>query len=165
MYCISTTKGIFKEQTGFYQELFSAKGSSALDHSRYCQYLSNLPKLSETQKETLESEIEFQEIDFIITKSKDNKGPGPDGFTNDISKIFFMEIGHGIHIKLYLILQRQGNSQIMIILQIIHNPYKTKYIHSLYKTEQVYNHNSRIIQILILLNNLIILHLSFEINF
>ena len=94
---ITGTQSILNEQTQFYKDLFSSQGNSQLDNSRYEQYLTNLPKLSETKKQILEEQITYEEVTHAILRSKNNKAPGPDGYTNKFLKIFIKETSHWIH--------------------------------------------------------------------
>ena len=48
-----------------------------------------LPKLKENDKEYIEQIITLEELNNIIKKSKNNKSPGPDGFSNEFYKCFW----------------------------------------------------------------------------
>ena len=56
--------------------------------------MSNHPKISEVDKEKLEGPITYTEAANILKNMKNNKSPGPDGFTNEVYKFFFKDIGH-----------------------------------------------------------------------
>ena len=43
-------------------------------------------------KEKSESEIKIEEIEKVIKDSKNNKAPGPDGFSNECFKFFITEL-------------------------------------------------------------------------
>ena len=81
----------------FYQELFTSKGCYNLENSRYYHYLKDISKLLEDQKKDLDKDIDYKEVDRARSKCKDNKAPGPDGFTNEFFKIFIKELGHWIY--------------------------------------------------------------------
>ena len=97
---INDPKKILKEQALFYRDLFSTKNTNIKDNTRYMHLLDNLPSISNTSKLSLEQEISLEELEEIIKTSKNNKAPGPDGFSNEFFKVFIDELKHWI-LKLY----------------------------------------------------------------
>ena len=87
---INDSKLILKEQASFYQKLFSTKGIKINEHTRYSHLLNNLPKLTDSNKNNLEIPIKLKELEDSINTSKNNKAPGPDGFSNEFFKVFSM---------------------------------------------------------------------------
>ena len=47
----------------------------------------NLPKLNQEESENLNRQITPSEIEALIKKLPQNKGPGPDGFTGEFYQI------------------------------------------------------------------------------
>ena len=43
-----------------------------------------------------DSDIEIEELEYVIKLSKQNKAPGPDGFSNEFFKFFVEELKHWI---------------------------------------------------------------------
>ena len=46
-------------------------------------------KLNNTKKEKLEENIKLTEIETVLFKMKNNKSPGPDGYSYEFFKIFW----------------------------------------------------------------------------
>ena len=53
----------------------------------------NLQKLGKDKKESMEREITFEELYEVVKKPKNNKSPGPDGFSNEFLKVFWPGLG------------------------------------------------------------------------
>ena len=87
---------ILKEQALFYLELFTSKGSKLEEHTRYTHLLDNLPTISENTKIETDAEITLEEVEESIKNSKNNKAPGPDGFSNEFFKVFSHQLKHWI---------------------------------------------------------------------
>ena len=83
---------ILKLQKEFYQDLFSTKKTINIENSYFDPYLINLPTLSEEMKNKLDEPFTIEELDESIKKSKLNKAPGPDGYTNEFFKFFKDEL-------------------------------------------------------------------------
>ena len=88
----SHAKKILKMQTDFYQKIFSSKNTMELKDSTFAPLLYNIPQLSEILKEKLEQPFSLKELEDSIKRSKPNKAPGPDGYTNEFLKIFKDEL-------------------------------------------------------------------------
>ena len=85
---ITDSAKILKLQREFYADLYSSKETIPLNDSKYAHLLHNLPKLSEIDKNKLESSYSLEELQFSIKASKLNKAPGPDGYSNEFLSIF-----------------------------------------------------------------------------
>ena len=93
---INDSKIILQEQASFYQKLFTTKGIKIDEHTRYSHLLNNLPKLTVSNKNNLETPIKLKELEDSINTSKNNKAPGPDGFSNEFFKVFSHELKYWI---------------------------------------------------------------------
>lgn len=81
-------KEILKTFHNFYEDLY--KNKQIVDPDACTKYLEslNLPKLSEADKTTLGTQISEDEISKSIKTLKNNKAPGPDGFSASFYKEF-----------------------------------------------------------------------------
>ena len=91
----------------FYENLYRERDTEDFNDNNHAQVINNLTKLDNTDRLQLEKEISIADLEYIVHKSKNNKSPGPDGFSNEFLKIFWNQI------KLYLIkinkvFQRKG---------------------------------------------------------
>uniref|UniRef100_A0A803TEV0 Reverse transcriptase domain-containing protein n=1 Tax=Anolis carolinensis TaxID=28377 RepID=A0A803TEV0_ANOCA len=75
----------------FYKELYKKEVSKESITKYICNL--NLPKLKDEQRKDLNNPITIGEIDIAIRKLKNNKAPGPDGFTAIFYKIFKEKLG------------------------------------------------------------------------
>ena len=80
---------ILEEMRKFYENLYHKRESIDIQNTSLRNIKEKMPKLNGNDRETLENEITIEELGFIIKKSKNNKSPGPDGFTNEFYKIFW----------------------------------------------------------------------------
>ena len=81
-------------QADFYSDLFSTKNIKLEHHTRYNHFLDNIPKINNNTKNNLNKPITLQELEIAIKTSKNNKAPGPDGFSNEFFKMFNVELKH-----------------------------------------------------------------------
>ena len=88
---------ILKEMWGFYSDLYNKQETTRIEETSYKRIEDKLPKLSDTEKQNLEAKINTEEIINVIQKSKNNKSPGPAGFSNEFYKIFWPELGQWIN--------------------------------------------------------------------
>ena len=87
---ISEQKNILMEVQNFYKNLYSHNPVQDLD----LEYLKNETViLDQGTTANLEGEITMQEIEQALNNMKNDKSPGPDGFTAEFYKSFFPEIG------------------------------------------------------------------------
>ena len=63
-----------------------------MEETSYKGIEDKLPKLNDTEKK-IEAKITIEEIINVIKKSKNNKSPGPDGYSNEFYNIFWPELG------------------------------------------------------------------------
>ena len=88
---ISDTKEIVEETRQFYEKLYS---STNVDEEGATEFLENLPKLNENEKDALEGYLTLNEIASSLKNMKNGKSPGTDGMTVDFFKFFWKNLGH-----------------------------------------------------------------------
>ena len=93
---INDSNKILKEQASFYGTLFSSKGCKTEEHTRYNHFLTNLPTISDDVKLKIDAEISLIELEDSIKNSKNNKAPGPDGFSNEFFNVFSYQLKYWI---------------------------------------------------------------------
>uniref|UniRef100_G1KYR8 Reverse transcriptase domain-containing protein n=1 Tax=Anolis carolinensis TaxID=28377 RepID=G1KYR8_ANOCA len=88
---LSEEKVIMKEFKKFYTQLYSKE---TIDKEKIGQYLSKLKlqKISEEQRISLNKEITGEEVKKAIKGLRNNKAPGPDGYTANFYKVMQEEI-------------------------------------------------------------------------
>ena len=79
---------IMEMQHSFYADLFTSKPT--IPDSRYDTLTATIPTITEQQIDFLDKNIE--ELELAIKKSKLNKAPGPDRFSNKCFKTFCPEL-------------------------------------------------------------------------
>ena len=89
---IQNPEMILEEMRRFYESLFKEKRNIDIYETSFERIEEKLPKLSEIEKEDIEKEITIVELGQTIMKSKNNKSPGPDGFSNEFYKTFWHNI-------------------------------------------------------------------------
>ena len=72
--------------------LYKEKNTVNTEYINYKHIIDKLPKLNEEEKGSVEREINIEDLKYIVYKSKNNKSPGPDGFSNEFYKIFWDQI-------------------------------------------------------------------------
>ena len=83
---------IFKEMHTFYQNLYNVKEVLDLCDSGFCAVKHRVKKVNQEQLKNLEKDISIYELEDVAKVSKDNKSPGPDGFSNEFYKLFWPEL-------------------------------------------------------------------------
>ena len=78
----------------FYQGLYNENNTIHMEDSSYANITNKLTKLTEDEKTGIERAISLEDLKNIVYKSKNNKSPGPDGFSNEFYKIFWLQINH-----------------------------------------------------------------------
>ena len=76
----------------FYENLYRERDTDDFNDNNHAHVINNLTKLDNTDKLQLEREISIADLEYIVHKSKNNKSPGPDGFSNEFFKIFWNQI-------------------------------------------------------------------------
>ena len=89
---IHNPEDILEEMRNFYENLFKKKKNVEIGKTPFKNISKNLTKLDNNDKIIMEKEITLEELQNIIIKSKNNKSPGPDGFTNEYYKILWPTI-------------------------------------------------------------------------
>ena len=89
---ISKPTEILNEMKEFYEKLYREKNTLDINNSNYAHIANNLPKLNNIEKQHIDEKITLDDLKHIVYKSKNNKSPGPDGFTNEFYKIFWKQI-------------------------------------------------------------------------
>lgn len=87
---ISEQENILKEVHDFYKDLYSCRPTEDVDLDKM---LPTNKKLNELDKEQCEGPLTLEEILLALKNMKNNKSPGPDGFTTEFYKFFFADIG------------------------------------------------------------------------
>ena len=110
---VKNKKGILKAQKDFYQKLYSKGNTTYLDQSPLNWVTQYIRRLNDTTKEKLEEDINLLEIERVLFKMKNNKAPGPDGYSYDFFKIFWEDIKILMlnTFKEYLVTQRLTDQQ------------------------------------------------------
>ena len=80
------TDEIMKEIENFYKDLYTSNGE--IEDDRFANFVQNLDKLQDLEKEELEGEITLEECKVLKTLSS-GKSPGEDGFTWEFYNCFF----------------------------------------------------------------------------
>ena len=97
-YRIKTTDGNYKydidsimnEQVDFYFKLFQSEGWDENSAHELTRYIVN--KLDNNEKETLDEDINLDEISKVIKILKPNKSPGEDGIISEFYQLFWQDI-------------------------------------------------------------------------
>lgn len=87
---ISEQKNILKEVKNFYQNLYSEKETIDVNLE---ELVPDIPILTEEHQQIIEGPITFTEAAASLKNMKNNKSPGPDGFTVEFFKFFFIDLG------------------------------------------------------------------------
>ena len=89
---VTQPENFLEMQYTFYQDLFSSKKTIPLNDSAFSSLLGNLPTLDEFTMLSLDDPFTIKELEDSIKRSKLNKSPGPDGYTNEFFKYFCEEL-------------------------------------------------------------------------
>ena len=82
---------ILKEVQTFYESLYTKQEVTEVNVENM---LFDVQTLNVNESNMLEGELTFAEICAALKNMKNNKSPGPDGFTVEFFKFFFNDIGH-----------------------------------------------------------------------
>ena len=83
---------ILEEMRTYYENLYRKQNNRDIENTSLNNIKERLPKLNTKDRELIEKDITIEELAQIVKKSKNNKSPGPDGFTNEFYKIFWPNI-------------------------------------------------------------------------
>ena len=78
------------EQVNFYSKLFQLEGWDENSAHELTRYIVN--KLDNNEKETLDEDINLDEISKVIKILKPNKSPGEDGIISEFYQLFWQDI-------------------------------------------------------------------------
>ena len=76
----------------FYENLYREKETADINNTNYAQIAKNETQLTEEDKMNLERDISLEDLKHIVFKSKSNKSPDPDGYSNEFYTIFWEQI-------------------------------------------------------------------------
>ena len=85
---ITDSAKVLMLQRNFYADLYSSKDTIPLENSKYANLLANLPKLSDTDQNKLETPYSLDELQIAIKASKLNKARAPMDTRTNFSNIF-----------------------------------------------------------------------------
>ena len=105
---INNPKEILEEMKIFYESLYKNQQTDSLEESNYKHLADKMPKLNETDRLNIEKEISLEELKTTVYKSKNNKSPGPDGFSNEFYKKIWTQIKQ-LLLKLMLFYRERGS--------------------------------------------------------
>jgi hypothetical protein len=87
---------ILEYEEQFYHKLYSnntsEEGARKKEEAKQIFQDNSLPKLSETNKESCETDITIEEVGAALKQLDNGKSPGSDGFTTDFYKFFWPQI-------------------------------------------------------------------------
>ena len=86
---LSNQQDILEEVQNFYRELYSHRDVTDAD---IMTELHDAPILTDDEHEGLGGPITFQEAADTLEQMKNSKSQGPDGFTAEFFKMFFIDI-------------------------------------------------------------------------
>ena len=89
---IQDQKGIMTEIFKFFSNLYKKRSNKNVDWSKLIH--SDVPKLDQHMKQSLEGPLTLDEITAAIQNMKNNKSPGLDGFTVEFFKVFWNYLKH-----------------------------------------------------------------------
>jgi exonuclease III len=89
---IKDQKLIEKETTRFYKSLYTDRQCTQVDLNKVIAN-NSCPKLTSELSVTLEGKLTYSEILASLKKMKNGKSPGPDGFTSEFFKFFWLDLG------------------------------------------------------------------------
>ena len=78
---ITNRQEILKTQKDFYQKLYKKGQTTDLERSDLHWVTQYVRKISNEKKLKLEQNINIEELEKVLFKTKNNKAPGPDGYS------------------------------------------------------------------------------------
>ena len=89
---LTNNESIIKEVRNYYEKLYKAENVADINLNQICQNY-DIPKLNENKKFSLEGKLTLPELSTALKRMKNDKSPGPDGFTSEFYKFFWKDIG------------------------------------------------------------------------
>ena len=89
---ITDRQGILNTQKDFYQKWYKEGQNTKLERSNLHWVTQYVRKISNETKQKLEQNITIEEVEKVLFKTKNNKAPGPDGYSYDFLKLFWDDI-------------------------------------------------------------------------
>jgi hypothetical protein len=89
---LTDQKGILHEVKEYYKTLYSKRPVKDID-LHFLLNNADIPKVSDIDQNLLEGVILIDEVKGALKSMKNNKSPGPDGFTVEFFKFFFIDLG------------------------------------------------------------------------
>ena len=86
---ITEPNAILEEMRVFYEQLYRRRDIVNVEDSIFNNYEQNLNKLNNEESSKLDLNITIDELYDQVFSTKNNKSPGPDGFTNEFFKTFW----------------------------------------------------------------------------
>ena len=83
---------IINETKHFYQKLYSKQDVTPIDLHEYFSDI-EVPKLTSEEALNLEGDLTLSELTQALKQMKNEKSPGPDGFTTEFLKFFWKDLG------------------------------------------------------------------------
>ena len=90
---LDTQQDILNETKNYYKKLYSKENEQTLYTEEILKGI-NIPKLSEEDKISMEGELTFVEMQSSLKKMTNITSPGNDGFTVELFKFFWRDLGH-----------------------------------------------------------------------
>ena len=90
---ITDQSKILNEIRDFYKNLYAEHNISNKNPREYLKDCS-FEILSDAEKESLEGDLSYEELAFVVRNSKNNSSPGISGYTNEFYKFFWKDIGY-----------------------------------------------------------------------
>ena len=78
---IKDKEGILNVQKNFYQKLYSKGNTITLDRPPLNWVTQYIQRITDETKNKLEEDITIKEIEEVLFKTKNNRAPGPDGYS------------------------------------------------------------------------------------
>ncbi len=88
---ITATPDLIIETQKFYQNLYTKQSCSKMNLDELFKDLT-IPKLNLRQQQEIEGELQYDEVLFSLKNMKNNKSPGPSGFSVEFYKFFWHDL-------------------------------------------------------------------------
>jgi hypothetical protein len=85
---------LFLEIENYYRNLYQSINDACDFNLNDILTETNITKLNDTQRNSLEGDISYNEATVVLKNMSNNKSPGSDGFTAEFFKVFWKQIGN-----------------------------------------------------------------------